>query len=135
MTFCLTNSIRVGFILWSKPNSPCSSHHCEERREKCAISSELIVLKLELAGGAEDDILEEADAADDCMGLLPRCSVAPAEDVEASGDSAGSDLHQLDGFSRRADMVEEERRPAAQVTERRAVREEEAVDMMVEQQL
>jgi hypothetical protein len=57
------------------------------------------------------------------------------EDVEASGDSAGSGLHQLDGFSRRADNVEEERLPAAQVTERRAMREEEAVDMMAEQQL
>lgn len=39
--FCLTNSMRTGFILWRRPNSPRSSHHAWERLEKWAISSGL----------------------------------------------------------------------------------------------
>ena len=37
------NCMRTGFILWRRLNSPCSSHHLEERREKWAISEVLIV--------------------------------------------------------------------------------------------
>ncbi len=32
------NWMRAGFMACSRPNSPCSSHHCDESRLKCSIS-------------------------------------------------------------------------------------------------
>ena len=38
------NSILAGFMRCSNPNSPVGSHQCADKREKCAISSDEIVL-------------------------------------------------------------------------------------------
>jgi hypothetical protein len=53
-TLSRTNCTRCGFILCSRPNSPRSSHHSAERREKCAISDAFTVDVVDVVDDDDD---------------------------------------------------------------------------------
>lgn len=85
------NCTRAGFIRWRRANSPRSSHHCDERREKWAISAgfmEEVLAGLDCAEMARENAGARAAAA--ARGKARATTAREADDAQRARIAPGT---------------------------------------------